>query len=102
MFFLRVINHSTISCFFSSPCLLPCNLKIDTAGVGTIIVGLIKCSIESLFVGILQTLITVLVVGWVWSIWWGWDLMKVSKRTVQIPNDPVAPGGLLYVDAGHT
>lgn len=75
------------------------NVYYILTGVGTMIVGFIKCSCESFFVGLLQMLITVLFIGWVWSIWWGWDLMKISRQTVQIPND--VGRDLLPVDAGQ-
>ncbi|CAM9975577.1 unnamed protein product, partial [Laminaria digitata] len=50
----------------------------QNSGVGTIIAGFIKCSLETLIVGVLQLLTAAIVVGWVWSILWGWELLVVA------------------------
>ena len=49
------------------------------AGVGTIVAGCFACSLETLIVGILQLLTSAILVGWVWSILWGWELLAVSR-----------------------
>lgn len=52
-------------------------------GVGTIIAGVLACCCETLLIGLLQTLTAPFLIGWIWSIWWGWDLLQVSRK-VQI------------------
>ncbi|CAB1102391.1 unnamed protein product [Ectocarpus sp. CCAP 1310/34] len=67
-------------------------------GVGTIIVGALACSCETLIVGLLQLFTSCIIIGWVWSIWWGWELLEVSRRTkgVELPSDSNVGGdGLL-------
>lgn len=55
------------------------------AGVGTIIAALAVCSLETLLVGVLQMVTAAIIVGWVWSILWGWELYQTSKRKVALP-----------------
>ncbi|CAM9819892.1 unnamed protein product [Ascophyllum nodosum] len=70
-------------------------MNIFLPGVGTIIVGLLACSCEIFIVGILQTITAGLIIGWVWSIWWGWELLLVSRRR-SLPTDTnVGRDGLL-------
>ena len=66
-------------------------------GVGTMIVAALACSLETLIVGFLQLVTAMLIVGWVWSIWWGWELLEVSRRRkVDLPVDShLGPDGLL-------
>ncbi|CAN0442270.1 unnamed protein product [Ectocarpus sp. 12 AP-2014] len=69
-----------------------------TTGVGTIIVGALACSCETLIVGLLQLFTCCIIIGWVWSIWWGWELLEVSRRTkgVELPSESnVGQDGLL-------
>eukprot|EP00904_Undaria_pinnatifida_P000606 jgi/Undpi1/10546/HiC_scaffold_29.g12996.m1 len=55
-------------------------------GLGTIIAGCLACSLETLIVGIIQMLTSWLIVGWVWSILWGWELVAVSRSgKIDIP-----------------
>ncbi|CAM9747469.1 unnamed protein product [Ectocarpus sp. 6 AP-2014] len=66
--------------------------------VGTIIVGALSCSCETLIVGLLQLFTSCIIVGWVWSIWWGWELLEVSRQAkgVKMPSDSnVGEDGLL-------
>lgn len=46
------------------------------AGVGTIIVGLLKCSCWTVLVGLAQLVTAPILIGWVWSILWGYELYK--------------------------
>ncbi|CAM9445673.1 unnamed protein product, partial [Ectocarpus sp. 8 AP-2014] len=57
-------------------------------GVGTIIVGALSCSCETLIVGLLQLFTSCIIIGWVWSIWWGWELLEVSRQAkgVELPS----------------
>lgn len=68
-----------------------------TTGVGTMIVAALACSLETLIVGFLQLITAVFIVGWVWSIWWGWELLELSRRRkVDLPVDShLGPDGLL-------
>lgn len=68
-------------------------LLVGRAGVGTIIAGCRRCHCETIVVGILQIILVGIIIGWVWSIWWGWVLLSVSRKEVSIPEDP--GGGLL-------
>lgn len=44
------------------------------------IVGFFHCSCENFLIGILQLLLTPIVIGWIWSVWWGCELIEVSKN----------------------
>ncbi|CAM9369850.1 unnamed protein product [Ectocarpus sp. 4 AP-2014] len=73
-------------------------INIFLPGVGTIIVGALACSCETLIVGLLQLFTCCIIIGWVWSIWWGWELLEVSRRTkgVELPSESnVGQDGLL-------
>ncbi|CAN0465978.1 unnamed protein product, partial [Scytosiphon promiscuus] len=43
------------------------------------IVGFCACSLENFLVGVFQLLLAPIVVGWIWSVWWGCALVKVSR-----------------------
>lgn len=53
-------------------------------GVGTLIVGILHCSLETIVVGILQMILAVCIIGWVWSILWGYELLSVARRSKRI------------------
>ncbi|CAN0149100.1 unnamed protein product [Hapterophycus canaliculatus] len=60
------------------------------------LVAVLSCSCETLIVGILQLLTACIVVGWVWSILWGWELFQISRRKIKLPIDShLGPDGLL-------
>lgn len=61
------------------------------------IVAALACSLETLFVGLLQFFTCYLIIGWVWSILWGWELLQVARRRkVALPGDGhTGPDGLL-------
>ena len=52
-------------------------------GVGTIIVGVITCNFECILIGILMSLLAPFIIGWIWSIYWGW-LCVVKARAVPV------------------
>lgn len=60
-------------------------------GIGTIIGAAIgKCSKKAYLVGVLQLILAVLIIGWLWSILWGYfmfdkkGMKKVIKKGVQM------------------
>ncbi|CAM9870895.1 unnamed protein product [Scytosiphon promiscuus] len=54
-------------------------VNIFAPGIGTMIVGFLTCNIENFIMGILQLVLAPFIVGWIWSILWGWELVKVSR-----------------------
>ncbi|CAM9244625.1 unnamed protein product [Hapterophycus canaliculatus] len=44
------------------------------------IVGFLRCNCENFIIGALQLISAPILIGWVWSIWWGFDLVEVSKN----------------------
>eukprot|EP00904_Undaria_pinnatifida_P009076 jgi/Undpi1/5299/HiC_scaffold_2.g00580.m1 len=55
-------------------------LNIFFPGFGTFFAGLFACSCKTMLVAILQIISAVVIVGWVWAILWGWELVKTSGR----------------------
>ena len=59
-------------------------LSIFLPGSGTIISACIGYPISwskvQLFVGALQMMTAVLLIGWIWSIWWGWKILHRSLK----------------------
>ncbi|CAN0016145.1 unnamed protein product, partial [Laminaria digitata] len=47
-------------------------------GVGTIIAGFFTCDLKTVIIGALQLVTAPFLVGWVWSILWGWELVQVA------------------------
>ena len=56
-------------------------VNIIFPGIGTIIAGYCDGGINTncLGVGILQMLTAWLIIGWIWSIWWGVQIYEKSK-----------------------
>ncbi|CAM9690244.1 unnamed protein product, partial [Hapterophycus canaliculatus] len=52
--------------------------RVQQLGIGTMVVGFCTCSLENFLVGVFQLLLAPIVVGWVWSVWWGCELIQVS------------------------
>ncbi|CAN0219372.1 unnamed protein product [Ectocarpus sp. 12 AP-2014] len=55
-------------------------VNIFVPGLGTFIAGFLTCTLKSAFTGVLQLVTAPIVVGWVWSIIWGWELWKQARR----------------------
>ncbi|CBJ28924.1 expressed unknown protein [Ectocarpus siliculosus] len=55
-------------------------INVFVPGLGTVIAGFLTCKLKSIFTGILQLVTTSLVVGWVWSVMWGWELWTLARR----------------------
>ncbi|CAN0306976.1 unnamed protein product [Ascophyllum nodosum] len=51
---------------------------ITQKGVGTMIISFFACSCEGVLIGVLQLLTAPFIIGWVWSIMWGWECVQVS------------------------
>ena len=55
-------------------------LNILIPGIGTMICSCVgfpeKYSKTQLTIGIVQMLTAVYLIGWIWSIWWGWLMLK--------------------------
>ena len=57
-------------------------LNIFFPGVGTMLsacCGGAGCVTEQVFVGILQLLLAATLIGWIWSIWWGFLIIGGSS-----------------------
>jgi len=56
-------------------------VNIFLPGIGTLIISCIngKVYIEQIAVGILQFITAGIIIGWIWSIWWG--ILFVQKST---------------------
>ena len=57
-------------------------INILFPGFGTIISGIIGesgCHGQTIIVGIVQMLTAWFIVGWIWSIWWGFLIFKKSE-----------------------
>jgi hypothetical protein len=58
-------------------------VNIIFPGVGTIISAFLgggSCVSEAVVVGIIQLLTCWLIVGWIWSIIWGWKIYEKSPK----------------------
>ncbi|CAN0532086.1 unnamed protein product, partial [Ectocarpus sp. 12 AP-2014] len=51
-------------------------------GAGTIVAGICTCNMKHVVVGILQMVTAPILIGWVWSILWGWELWQRRKTPV--------------------
>ena len=56
-------------------------VNIFLPGVGTMILGCINgaCNWQHIIVGVLQMITAGIIVGWIWSIWWGILLVQRSS-----------------------
>lgn len=57
-------------------------VNIFLPGVGTMILGCINgdCNWQHLIVGLLQLITAGIIIGWIWSIWWGILLVQRSTK----------------------
>jgi TM2 domain-containing membrane protein YozV len=56
-------------------------LNVFFPGLGTMVnqcVGVGQFSWKGFMVGVLQLILAPLIIGWIWSIWWGVEMMKRS------------------------
>lgn len=44
------------------------------------IIGFLECSLWTFLVGVMQLLTACLIIGWVWSILWGYKLYKLANE----------------------
>lgn len=56
-------------------------LNIIFPGIGTIINSVVGGDflVKGLVVGLIQLFTAFLIIGWIWSIWWGFLILKKSK-----------------------
>jgi hypothetical protein len=54
-------------------------INIFAPGVGTIICGVVGCSFDCLLIGVLQILLAPFIIGWIWSIYWGFLCVEKSR-----------------------
>ena len=56
-------------------------VNIFLPGVGTMILGCLGggCAWQHIIVGVLQLITAGIIIGWIWSIWWG--ILLVQKST---------------------
>ena len=58
-------------------------VNIFFPGVGTMISSCLApgdCNVEALVIGLCQLLTAWLIIGWIWSIIWGWKIYDVSEK----------------------
>ena len=57
-------------------------VNIFLPGIGTIINSFMSSSLRSdtLLVGLLQLLTAIIIVGWIWSIYWGYLMYQQEKK----------------------
>ena len=61
-------------------------LNIFLPGIGTIFNQLFccgysgGCSLYGVFIGLLQLICSAFLVGWIWSIWWGVEIVRRSGK----------------------
>ncbi len=55
-------------------------INIFLPGVGTIVMAFLDgFKLRTLIVGILQFVLTFVIIGWIWSIWWGILCLQKAK-----------------------
>ncbi|CAB1106431.1 unnamed protein product [Ectocarpus sp. CCAP 1310/34] len=54
----------------------------NAPGAGTIVAGICTFDLKNVLVGILQMVTAPILIGWVWSILWGWELWQRRKTIV--------------------
>lgn len=59
-------------------------VNILLPGVGTLVAGIKSERNTTMVIGVLQFLLAFLIVGWIWSIYWGWLIYK-KVRTLFPP-----------------
>ncbi len=58
-------------------------LNILFPGIGTCIMACLNsCSFTNLAVGLLQILLSLFCIGWIWAIWWGVICLQKSRDNV--------------------
>jgi len=55
--------------------------SILTSGIATICLSFLggNCRVSQILVGVLQLLLTPLLIGWIWSIYWGFLVYEKSR-----------------------
>jgi hypothetical protein len=51
-------------------------VNIIFPGCGTILAGILKSHVKSIIYGILQLFLSCVLIGWVWSVFWGFLIWK--------------------------
>lgn len=51
-------------------------VNILLPGVGTLVAGIKSERNTTMVIGVLQFLLAFVIVGWIWSIYWGWLIYK--------------------------
>ena len=52
------------------------------------ICAILALNCKMLIVGLLQMVTAPLIIGWIWSILWGWELFQVSRRgKINLPGE---------------
>lgn len=69
--------------FFRDYCCCCTTTNVQTTkGVGTIATGVLTCGLETVVMGVLQLITAPFIIGWIWSILWGWECLEVSRRRI--------------------
>jgi len=59
-------------------------IDIILPGIGTLIAGCVGNHPKSFIIGILQLILACLLIGWIWSIIWGYLIWKRSKSFIPL------------------
>ncbi|MES1912233.1 MAG: hypothetical protein MHM6MM_004544 [Cercozoa sp. M6MM] len=59
-------------------------LDIFLPGIGTLLAGATEGKTDTMIIGVLQFFLAVFLVGWLWSIYWGYLIWKKSKGMLPI------------------
>eukprot|EP00285_Hemiselmis_virescens_P016163 CAMPEP_0173386298 /NCGR_PEP_ID=MMETSP1356-20130122/8898_1 /TAXON_ID=77927 ORGANISM="Hemiselmis virescens, Strain PCC157" /NCGR_SAMPLE_ID=MMETSP1356 /ASSEMBLY_ACC=CAM_ASM_000847 /LENGTH=94 /DNA_ID=CAMNT_0014342473 /DNA_START=46 /DNA_END=330 /DNA_ORIENTATION=+ len=54
-------------------------LNVFLPGVGSMVAGAMESKWSTVIIGVLQLLTCWFILGWIWSIWWGWLIFSKSS-----------------------
>ena len=71
-------------------------VNILLPGVGTLVAGIKSERNTTMVIGVLQFLLAFLIVGWIWSIYWGW---LIYKKVLTDTLSPLTPAPAAWLDS---
>eukprot|EP00283_Hemiselmis_rufescens_P011248 CAMPEP_0173436372 /NCGR_PEP_ID=MMETSP1357-20121228/15907_1 /TAXON_ID=77926 /ORGANISM="Hemiselmis rufescens, Strain PCC563" /LENGTH=99 /DNA_ID=CAMNT_0014401443 /DNA_START=41 /DNA_END=340 /DNA_ORIENTATION=+ len=55
-------------------------LNIFLPGSGTLVAGLLEDKPSTMVIGALQFVLSWIIIGWIWSVWWGYLIFVAAKE----------------------